>query len=202
MRDSKTYNLLAAGAPRAITSSTNATPIVVTTTAAHGLDTGDTVQIMGHTTNVSGNGIWVITKVAASTFSLDGSVGVGTGANGSFTAPAPIVIDVQDFKVIVVSFRSDGGGDYAGVLKFAGAIAETPPNFGGTITVTNVYDFLDAVDLEDHASIDGDTGITTAGADDTRMFQINVDGLKWFTALHTEGTAGELTLEARLFSNK
>lgn len=62
----------------AITSSTNATPIVVTATA-HGFSTGDTVQIEGHHTNTNANGLWVVTVTGANTFSLNGSIGNGVG---------------------------------------------------------------------------------------------------------------------------
>jgi hypothetical protein len=68
----------------AITSSTNAVPIVVTKNT-HGLANGDIVQITGHTTNYSANGVWIIQNVATNTFELIGSVGTGTGgATGTY----------------------------------------------------------------------------------------------------------------------
>ena len=68
----------------AITSSTNATPIVVTRNS-HGLSNGDTVIVNGHTTNTKANGVWEIANVAANTFELVGSVGNGVGgATGTF----------------------------------------------------------------------------------------------------------------------
>jgi hypothetical protein len=73
----------------AITSSTNATPIVVTSTLPHALSTGDSVFIYSHLTNTnanntSSNPAWTITKVSDTTFSLDGSVGNGVGSAGFF----------------------------------------------------------------------------------------------------------------------
>ena len=62
----------------AIQSSTNASPIVVTS-ASHGLVTGDTVEISGHTTNTFANGMWEVTKLTDDTYSLDGSTGNGVG---------------------------------------------------------------------------------------------------------------------------
>lgn len=72
-----------------ISSSTNATPIVITTSAAHGLVAGDYVSIASHTTNTNANGIWKVGTVpTATTFQIlqiDGSnttgngVGPGTG---------------------------------------------------------------------------------------------------------------------------
>lgn len=69
----------------AILSSTNASPIVVTTTVngttpgPHGFATGDNVEIVGHTTNTAANGVWQITVLTANTFSLNGSTGNGVG---------------------------------------------------------------------------------------------------------------------------
>lgn len=65
-----------------ISSSTNATPIVVTATA-HGFSNGDIVYIGDHAGNLSGNGVWQITGVSTNTFSLTdpitGSNAVGSG---------------------------------------------------------------------------------------------------------------------------
>lgn len=63
---------------KAIQSSTNASPIVVTS-ASHGLVTGDTVEIAGHTTNTFANGMWEVTYLTDNTYSLDGSTGNGVG---------------------------------------------------------------------------------------------------------------------------
>jgi hypothetical protein len=64
---------------QSINSSTNATPISITRTS-HGYSTGDTVVITGHSVNTNANGTWEITVTGANTFTLDGSVGNGTGA--------------------------------------------------------------------------------------------------------------------------
>jgi len=198
-KDTKYYNLLVAGAPRAITSSTNATPTVITMAAVHGLSTGARVQIMGHTTNVKANGLWTVTVTSTTKFSLDGSTAGGVGADGIAVAPAPRVIFVEEFDYIVLDVVSDGGGDYAGVIHPVGSIGDTAANFAGTISKTNMYEFLDFVDIETATSIDGDTGVTVAGADQYRTFRVDVKGLTWFTVIHSSGTAGELTINARLY---
>ena len=202
MRDSKNYTMLSAGKARTITSTTDATPIVVTL-ATHGYSTGDVVTIMAHTTNTNANGTWVVTKVNANSFSLDGSTATGGGAGGAAgtLALASKVIDVQDFKHAVLSIDTDGGGDAAFTWKIAGAISEAIPDFADAQSTTNRYDYIDVIDLEDNASIDGDTGFVVAGADDHRLLQANVDGLKWLTIVCTAGTEGELTVEARLFTD-
>ena len=67
------------------TSSTNATPIVITK-VGHGVVTGDIVQVYGHTTNTNANGKWKATRIDDNQFSLDNSVGNGVGgASGKFS---------------------------------------------------------------------------------------------------------------------
>lgn len=91
-------------ATTSITSSTNATPIVVTR-ATHGLTTGDTVVVTGHTTNTNANGTWEVNVLTSSTFELTGSVGNGVGgASGTFrlrnnsrvTLASAVTATVQD----------------------------------------------------------------------------------------------------------
>jgi len=71
---------------KAIASSTNATPIVVTATA-HGFANGDLVFIDGHATNTAANGFWKIANQAANTFELtnpvSGANAVGNGVGGA-----------------------------------------------------------------------------------------------------------------------
>jgi hypothetical protein len=82
----------------AITSSTNATPIVMTATAAHGLVAGDYVTITGHTTNTNANGVWRVGTTASGTefqiLQMDGTntTGNGVGASGTFTKTNNLVV--------------------------------------------------------------------------------------------------------------
>ena len=70
-----------------IASSTNASPIVITTAAAHGLVTGDYVSVTGHTTNTNANGVWRVGTTPTSTsfqiLQADGTNTTGNGAGGS-----------------------------------------------------------------------------------------------------------------------
>jgi hypothetical protein len=100
---------VAMGSPVAISSSTNATPTVVTTAAAHGLAVGDTVEIASHLVNTNANGGWEVTVVGSTT-----TFTVAVGANGVGTASGyarkhPIDSDVE-FQV-TASFD-----DIAGVI--------------------------------------------------------------------------------------
>lgn len=69
--------------PAAITisSSTNASPIAVTTSSPHGLLSGARVSIYGHQVNTAANGAnLTITRTGASSFTINGSTGNGIGA--------------------------------------------------------------------------------------------------------------------------
>ncbi len=61
-----------------IQSSTNTSPISIRRDN-HGYASGDIIHIVGHTTNYTANGTWVVTKTDNNNITLDGSVGVGTG---------------------------------------------------------------------------------------------------------------------------
>ncbi len=73
-----------------IASSTNATPVVVTTSTPHGLATGAIVTIAGHLVNTAAVGTWPITVLSSTTFSLKGSVGNGIGAATGTVQPTGV----------------------------------------------------------------------------------------------------------------
>jgi hypothetical protein len=64
-----------------VTGATNATPIVITG-GAYELQTGDVVVITGVNGNTAANGTWTITRISATQFSLNTSVGSGAYTNG------------------------------------------------------------------------------------------------------------------------
>ena len=86
------------GPRKTITSSTNASPIVVTTTA-HGLSNGDTIMMQAHLTNTNANGVWTVVNVTANTFELVGSAGNGVGSSGS-------VRKINGRKIVLSSART------------------------------------------------------------------------------------------------
>ena len=70
-----------------VTSSTDATPIVLTCSGAHGVASGalEIVTLSGHTTNTNANGTWLAYAPSTSTLTLIGSEGNGDGAGASGT---------------------------------------------------------------------------------------------------------------------
>lgn len=78
-----------------ISNATNATPIVITTDLAHGLATDDEVLIRGVAGNTAANGVWKVTVLTTTTFSLQGSAG-----NGAYVAGADYVVKLNTLEFL------------------------------------------------------------------------------------------------------
>lgn len=214
-RDRKEYVVYDAVAPQTVTSSTDATPIVVTKTA-HGYSTGDYILIYGHATNVAANGIWKITVLSSSTFSLQdintgaNVAGSGAGAgSGGVMIRAPKILCTEDFRNIIFSLHTSGSLN--ATLKVAGSLGKPvsnttqgndTPNFGATQSKSNPFTFLQIIDLQGAATIDGDTGIVSAGTDINKTYEVNVNGMKYITIIPTAWSAGTITVKAQLYNNQ
>ena len=114
-----------------------------------------------------------------------------------------------DFRHIIFQVATDGNNDANFTLKFQGSIGagRTPdtidksPAFASSQTVTNQWDYIEVIDLEDGSAVDGDTGISKAGGDDYRLFEANINGLDWINARVTARSEGEITVICRLFND-
>lgn len=218
---SASYTLYDTITPVAVTSSTDATPIVVTATS-HGLVTGDVVAISGHTTNLAANGIRRVTVVTANTFQLQdpytnaniAGSGGGAGSSGVVMKSARTVL-VEGFRRAVLSFVTAGTATLT--MKMAGAtgkligdLTTTPyddtPNMGGTLTDSNFYNFLAYEDQDIVTSglktlTTGATGIAAAGTDLNRTLSFDIAGLKYMALIPTAFTQGSVTAKLRLFAD-
>lgn len=217
MRDVKEIVVWNAVTPVVVTSSTDATPIVVTATS-HGLSTGDLVQIHGHTTNIAANGIFRVTVVTANTYQLQNHVtganiagsGGGAGASGVMVA-APKILAVDPFVNVVFSFVSSSS--LSATIKIAGSLgkpvvsasdkrSENTPNFGATQSASNPYQYLQLINLDTAAAVNGATGITSAGTDLNTMYEVNINAMKYICPVLTAWTAGVITMKALVTDNK
>lgn len=215
MRNRTEYTIWDAVTPVAVTSSTDATPIVVTATS-HGFATGDLVMIYGHTTNVAANGIFKITKVDANSFQLKdrylgtsvAGSGAGAGSSGVVVA-APKVIDVTDFTNLV--FQITTAGTATTTVMCAGSLGKAPsdvtnsvgtdtPNFGATVSKSNPYTLLQIIDLLDNTPKDGGTGVVVAGTDIAKQFEVNVNAQKYLTFIPLSWTQGSITIRLLAYS--
>lgn len=109
--------------PVAIASSTNATPIKITTSSNHGLVSGDTIVIRGHTVNTHANGLWIVTFVDATNFTLNGSVGNGVGGATGHVVKLSMTVDKNGALTVYGAINAN--------TLFSG-----PANFSGLLTST------------------------------------------------------------------
>lgn len=69
-----------------VTAATNATPIVITTSAAHGWSTGDEIELASVGGNTNANGYRRITVTSTTQFSLQDLFGNNVAGNGAYTS--------------------------------------------------------------------------------------------------------------------
>ena len=198
----------------------------IITSNAHGLKNGDMVVLTTTTTLPAGLALatvyWVI-EAATNTFKLSATPvrNYTTGIPGEiFTA-----VDITDTgtgthtftmhdvgrNILVENFRHcilslDGNSNANMTIKVVGSIGKSPtsddcPDFSAAQAYNNSWDYVEIIDLEDGAAIDGDTGVAQAGTNDHRHFEININGLKWINVIITAWSAGNSTIKCKLFND-
>jgi len=123
-----------------ISSSSATTPITVTTSAAHGFSTGDTVCISGHTINTNTNGTWKITVTNSTQFTLNTSVGVSTGgATGTVFNITGRTVELA--SAVTQTIASTGGSGIGGGnrVAYTGVTNVTVTQAAGS-KESNLYD--------------------------------------------------------------
>lgn len=112
------------------------------------------------------------------------------------------VIDVSDFRHCILSVTTANSAN--ATIQFQGSIQDNYDDsldFGSAQAVGNAWDYIEVYDLEDGSAIDGDTGISPAGTDDYRLFEVNINALRFLTANVTAHSAGNITVKALVFTN-
>lgn len=217
-RDFRKYTIYDNMTPVAVASSTNASPSVITATA-HGFSVGQRIMIQGHTTNTAVNGIWIVATVpSANTFTIQDEftgaavAGNGVGASG-ICFPAPYILPGADFRDIIIEITTMGTATTT--LKVAGTSgrpdnatnAISPrkdmPNFGSTVNAGNGnYSFLQVINLDTGAAVNGVTGIVVGGTDINNQYEINFNVQTYIAIYPITWTAGAITVVAILANNQ
>ena len=133
---------VAAGTTSDITAASNASPIVVTTSGAHGLATGQLVFIEDVLGNTATNGNFTATVVTPTKFSLDGSTG-----NANYISGGTVTTGVGEINYTAVPISTDPKVTRRQILR----------NKSGTLSV-----FYVDVDTEDLSSTAFDSTNTDA----------------------------------------
>lgn len=169
------------GTSTTITSTTGGNPISVNR-SAHGLVTGDKISITGVTTFPAANGLWIVTRIDANNFTLNGSNAAGSsGAVGNFVRfGRGITSGTTNTTPIVVNSNGHGfsNGDVVHVEGVSGN-----PTANGVWIISGV--------TTNSFTLNGTNGIGTSGANEgsitrleTRLFPIGRGALYQPASLH------------------
>lgn len=212
-----------------ITKTFTAVTTDICTANSHGYKNGDMVVLTttgGNTTLPGGLALatvyWVI-EVTTNTFKLsitpviNYTTGLGlrplpvditsAEATGTHTITMHDVgrnINVEEFRHCILSF--DGSSSANMTVKFQGSIGKSTtsddsPDFSAARAYTNQWDYINSIDLQSASAITGDTGVAQAGTSDHRLFELNINGIKWINAIVTAWSAGATTIRVRLFND-
>lgn len=125
-------------------------------------------------------------SINQSIFSAKGATGTGNS------------VLVQDLRHLTLALSTAGvGAGESATIKIQGSISENAPTFSSAASATNLWDYIQVVDLLDGSFIDGDTGIPVSAANDFSLFAINTDGLRWVCATIT-ALSGTFTINLDL----
>lgn len=135
-----------------IINATNATPVVITTNAPHGYATGEQVRIIDLRGTIQGNGVFTITVITPTTFSLNGTIFVpGNGYTGggivtnlsipAATNTAPIVITTPTTHGLITGMQIQISGIQHTQTVPPPPLVESSANGIFTITVITPFTF-------------------------------------------------------------
>jgi hypothetical protein len=129
----------------AILSSTNAAPIQVTMSSAPGWNDQDTVEFEGHATNTGVNGVFVVTQISGTIYSLNGSTGVavggatGYGTDYSLTPAFTVIGDGDLLQASALNPPVEGVANYGPFLyRLAGKYRLYNVFSGGRVADTDL----------------------------------------------------------------
>lgn len=177
----------------------------ICTSSGHGFAGEEKVRVASSTTlpaGLSANTDYYVVKIDANTFYLSTILGgpavditdTGTGTHTFYLLGRNIF--VGPYESSHISFHTSGSANF--VVKFKLSEQEDAPSFKDAASTTNKWTFLQVVDLDSGANIDGSTGITLSGVDSNRTFEANVNNCQWITAEISSWVAGALDLSVSL----
>jgi hypothetical protein len=154
-----------------VSTASNASPIVVTTTKVHSFETGDQCVVAGVATNTNANGTWTVTRLSETTFSLNGTTGNGAGTGGTTTYRKPThIVHTSTNAVQNKIGRIDHRGDFATAFS----------NFAGDASNLIPYD---SPTIARRVSADRTTTLATAGNVTDMAFYVSANEI-WSFDMH------------------
>lgn len=100
-------------------------------------------------------------------------------------------------------FQIATASNAAATVKFVYSAQESKPDFGSAASATNVWDYVQSVQLTDGTPVDGTTGIAWTGTDGIKTVEINTNqsGIVWVGAIVSGYSAGTLSGYVTLSTN-
>ena len=105
---------------------------------------------------------------------------------------------VEDFRYLTLTIDTASNANLT--VKLVGSNMENTPDPTAAQSQTNRYDYLQMVDYENSIATDGDTGFSVSGTDDHRIYNANIDGIRWVTLQVTAYSAGNVSAYIKPFN--
>ena len=113
-------------------------------------------------------------------------------------------IRVTDYNNVILGIYGSPSANMTVYIK--GGIGDDRPDFAIRANeraqngLRGRWDYIDVIDLEDNASIDGDTGVTLSG-NVIRQVEVNINALDWLSVHATSVVAGTVTVVGHATTN-
>ena len=119
-----------------------------------------------------------------------------------------VAIPCEDFRTAVIGLATSG--TTTATVKIAGAVAlvttapgaESAPTFTSAASISNPWDYIEAVNLQNGSAVDGDTGHSWAGTDTVELYEVNVNELDYIAVQVDAWTQGAITAWIVLSDNQ
>ena len=181
----------------------------VITSAAHGMDNNDSVILTTTVTLPAGLSlatVYYVVNATTNTFQLSLILGgpvvditdTGTGAHTYTYQCHPVLC--EDFMHVIATVDTKNSANMT--YKFVGSTQVKMPSFGLSQSETNQWYYLQTVNLDTAAAVNGVTGTGPSGADIHTSQEYNINGMRWIGVIITTYTAGNAQITAKLYSNQ
>ena len=200
----------------------------IITSNSHGLVNGDRIMVSSATTlpaGLSASTVYWVIEAATNTFKLSATpvapyttgliappvavdiTSAGTGTHTWIEHDIGKNINCRDFRHAIFAVATGSSANLT--LKFVGALSDdyttlndlACPDFSASQSNANMWDYIEVVDLQSGTAINGDTGISPAGTDDYRLFEMNINGLDWINCILTAWSAGDVSIVVKLYND-
>ena len=104
--------------------------------------------------------------------------------------------DVSNYRHIV--FRVSAALNSSLTYRFQGSVSDEAPDFSAAQSATNHWEYIETIDLQNEASVDGDTGYAINNdtvANNCRLFRPATPFLRYVSAEVSSYTDGNVTID-------